>query len=329
MLDEHVATGRRALVVDVEGAAPVREGAVVDHADQLRRDLLPEPPAERGHALAVEVALEPVPHRFVEEDARPARTEHDRHRPRRRADGPELQHRLPHGLAREAPPPVRVQEVVEGHAPAPAVGAQLAGAALLRDHRHVESGERAHVARGPARRGRDIQDDLFARERGDHLRDPRVRRARLGIDAPQQVELGRQIGRNRGHVERIEVARRPAGRDGDAARGRRPVGDRPRRAGSLLEVREGDLVGVRVPRARLALGAHPGPLAHVSRGLLDRALLEQQLLVDPVLEIDVGVVDAPAQRGPEDSVEQRRRKREAVRKEALRKHRSPLRGLQS
>src|SRR5207237_941041 len=120
----------RALVVDVEGAAPVREGAVVDHADQLRRDLLPEPPAERGHALAVEVALEPVPHRFVEKDARPARTEHDRHRPRGRADGPKLQHRLPHGLAREAPPPVRVPLRRVSGRPSPAV--QPAAVAIYR-----------------------------------------------------------------------------------------------------------------------------------------------------------------------------------------------------
>ena len=42
VLDQHVALGGRALVVDVERAAPARQRAVVDHGDALGGDALAE-----------------------------------------------------------------------------------------------------------------------------------------------------------------------------------------------------------------------------------------------------------------------------------------------
>src|SRR5438445_1014731 len=59
LLDQHRPPCRRALVVDVERAAAVRERPVVDHGHELGGDLLAHPPGERRGSLAVEVALEP------------------------------------------------------------------------------------------------------------------------------------------------------------------------------------------------------------------------------------------------------------------------------
>src|SRR5256884_5499253 len=46
------------------------------------------------HALAIEIALEAVADRLVEENARPAGAQHDRHRPGRRFHRRELEARL-------------------------------------------------------------------------------------------------------------------------------------------------------------------------------------------------------------------------------------------
>src|SRR5207244_1050577 len=108
---------------------------------------------ERGDALAVEVALEPVADRLVQQDARPARTEDDGHRARRRVRGRQLQRRLARRLGGEALPALRLEIEVERHAATTAEGADLTLAAVLGDRRHVEPRERAHVADRPARRG--------------------------------------------------------------------------------------------------------------------------------------------------------------------------------
>ena len=135
VLDQHGAAGRRALVVHVERAAPVRDGAVVDHGHQLGGDLLADAPGEGRHALAVEVALEAVTDRLVQQDAGPARPEHDGHRAGRRVDRAQLDDRLARGLGREAGPALLLEEEVEGHAAAAAVRADLALAVVLGDAR--------------------------------------------------------------------------------------------------------------------------------------------------------------------------------------------------
>src|SRR5437867_10307810 len=100
--------------------------------------------------MAIKISLEPVANGLVQKDPRPARPEHDGHGPRRRVDGRELEPRLAHGLTREPAPAVLLEEEVERDAAATTVGADLALAVVLHDHRHVESRERAHIADRPA-----------------------------------------------------------------------------------------------------------------------------------------------------------------------------------
>src|ERR1700741_2876304 len=149
------------------------EGAFLDPRDQPRGHGLAEPPGEGGGLLAVEVALEPVPHRLVEEDARPARPQHHRHLAGGGVRGPELHERLAHRLRGEALPAVLFQEEVEAHPAAASVASDLALRAALHDDRDVEAGERPHVADRPAGWGRDHHHHVLAAEGGDDLTHPR------------------------------------------------------------------------------------------------------------------------------------------------------------
>ena len=67
------------------------------------------------------------------------------------------------------------------------------------------------------------------------------------------------------------------GLDGDDSVARRTLGDGSGLARGLLETPKRDVVGVGIAGPLAGLGPHPGALAHVAGGLLDGALLEQEL----------------------------------------------------
>ena len=75
--------------------------AVVDDGDARRGDALADAAAEGRRALAVEVALEAVADRLVQQHAGPARAEHHGHRPGGRGPRLEVHQRLAHRVARE------------------------------------------------------------------------------------------------------------------------------------------------------------------------------------------------------------------------------------
>ena len=101
VLDERGALRGRALVVDVERAAAARQRAVIDHRALRGRHLLADAVGERRGALAVEVTLEAVADRLVQQDSGPAGAEHHGHGARRRRPRVEVHQRLAHRLARE------------------------------------------------------------------------------------------------------------------------------------------------------------------------------------------------------------------------------------
>src|SRR5205085_12346473 len=79
--------------------ASSRYGAVVYLRDGLARHRFSEIAGEERGPLADEIGLQPVSHRFVEEDSAPPWREHHRLRARGGRDGAERGHRLPRGLA--------------------------------------------------------------------------------------------------------------------------------------------------------------------------------------------------------------------------------------
>src|SRR4029079_14106972 len=79
VFDQRRALRRRALVVDVERAAPARERAIVDHGALLGRHALADLAAERGRALVVEVAFESVADGLVQQNSGPPGAEYATH----------------------------------------------------------------------------------------------------------------------------------------------------------------------------------------------------------------------------------------------------------
>src|SRR6185312_2612741 len=111
---------RRSFVIDVERAAAARERSIIDDGACGRCDALPDAIGEGRGALAIEIALEPVPDRLVQQHSGPARTEHDGHEARRCWDRLEVDERLPDRLTPERERTVLSDELIEREATAAA-----------------------------------------------------------------------------------------------------------------------------------------------------------------------------------------------------------------
>ena len=145
VLDQGGAVGGRALIVDVEAAAPARQGAVIDHRHLLRGDPLAHQAAKSAGLLAVEIAFQPVPDRLVQQDARPARPQHHVHLARRRRHRFEQRETLAQRLAHQVLPLVLFQELAVAGAPAGPGGAGFLALAVGGHDGDVEPGERADI----------------------------------------------------------------------------------------------------------------------------------------------------------------------------------------
>src|SRR5207244_4352491 len=120
----------------------------------------PDPVRERRGAFTVEIALEAVADRLVEQDAGPARAEDDRHRAGGRVVRVEVDERLARRLARETLR-TAVGQHVEREPSAPAVAALLALAVPLHDAGDAHMDERPDVAHHAAIGGDDEHDAVL------------------------------------------------------------------------------------------------------------------------------------------------------------------------
>ena len=138
--------------------------AFVDHGHAGRGDALADAAGEGRGALAVEVALEPVADRFVEQHAGPAGAEHDLHLAGRRGDRLEIDQRLGERDVDRAAPLRFVEQAVVEVAPAEAVDSRSRGgrraAATICD---IEPHQRADVG-GDEAVGADDVDHAPAAE---------------------------------------------------------------------------------------------------------------------------------------------------------------------
>src|SRR5262249_52288955 len=141
--------------------------------------------------------------------------------------------------------------------------------------------------------------------------------ARLGVDATEQIELAREVGIDRLLGQGVQIVRPAAAWKRERSRGPAPVRDGARLPRGFLEVLDRDLVGVGVASTGSGLGANPGPLAHVARGLFDNSLFEYELFVDTVLEVDVGVVHLAEKVATENALHEPGRDAESVREKGL------------
>ena len=204
VLDQGRVAGRGALVVDGQRAAPVRDRAVVDHGHARGGDPLAQQTGEGRGLLAVEVALQAVADRLVQQHPRPAGAEHDLHLAGRRVDRAEIDQRLAQRLVGGRLPVGGLKQALVGDSAAAAVAAALHAIALADHDGDVEPDQRADV-RGPLAAGAQDLDRLpVAADRGGHLAHPRVLAAGVGVDLFQQLDLGLEGHESQGVVVAVE-----------------------------------------------------------------------------------------------------------------------------
>ena len=272
ILDQHGAPRRIALVVDRQGTAPIGDGAVVNHRDALCRHALADTTRKRRAALAVEVAFQSVADGLVQQDARPAGTEHDRHGAGRRRLGSQIYRGLMDGLAGVLVQPF-VGEIAVIVAAATTGVALLAATTFDHDDGNGYAHERSHVGSQVAVRARH-QDHFPGTGNMCHdLDDAGIERAGELFQPFEQLHLlGIREGRNRivRHVERRRfatgqgrhAARSPGGSNGTG---------RLRRA---RKRRQADLVGIGKSGFLAAHGPHTNALVDVVAARLDDAFLQ-------------------------------------------------------
>ena len=290
VLDQHVAARGRALVVHGDGAAPVRDGAVVEHGDALGRDLLAHQPGEGGGLLAVEVALQPVTHRLVQENPGPAWAEGHVHHAGGRGDRVEVHQGDAQRLAHVTLPGGALHQGRQPVAPAAAVGAALAAAVLLDDHRDVEARHGPHVAHADALGAQDLHLLEAGGHRGADLDDARVQPAGEGVDFLEGLHLEAESRVGDGVGVAVEALVGAARRIGERAAA---LGHgEPRRADGARHGRLADLGGVRVARRLAAHGAQPEPLGGVVGGRAQAPVVVGEHLRAAALQKELPVVGA-------------------------------------
>src|SRR5205807_449315 len=145
-------------------------------------------------ALAVEIALQPMTDRLVEQDARPAGSEDDVESAGRGWDRAEVDQRLAERLIHAVVPRVGGDELAEAFAAAGAVGAALLAVAVADDDGDVDPHQRPDVADERAVGADDLDLLVAAGERRRDLADARVLLARVGIDRFEELHL---LGKSR------------------------------------------------------------------------------------------------------------------------------------
>src|SRR5690606_8239314 len=139
VLDQDGARGRRALVVHGQRAPAAGDRAVIDDGDAGRGDALADLAGEHRAALAVEVALEAMTDRLVQQHARPARAQHDIHLAGRAVDRLQIDQGLTQGFIDLRLPALGRDPDLEAGPPAGAGRGALAAAVLLDGDRDVQS----------------------------------------------------------------------------------------------------------------------------------------------------------------------------------------------
>ncbi len=185
VLDQGRALGDRALVVDVERTAPAGQRTVIDDGHARGRYALADAAGVHRGALAVEIAFQAVADRFVQQHARPARSEHDRHHASRRIDRLQADQRLAQSLAGGTLRLAVGEQFGIGIAAAAAGIAGFTTAILLDEDLHVETHQRAYVSRQHAIAARDQHRIDRAGKADDHLLHAMVRSTQEGIDFAQ------------------------------------------------------------------------------------------------------------------------------------------------
>ncbi len=277
------------LVVEIERAAPVDERSVIDDGHAPCGDALADAARKCARALAVEVTLEAVTDRLVQQDARPAVAQHHRHVAGRCIARRQIDQRLVDRLFREQVE-LRVGEVAVIETRAATRIALLAAPAFLDDDRERDSHQGPHVGRKKAIAASDQHRLVLAGQRSHHLHDARVERTRATLEARQHrhfIRIGQAHHRIGSRIEPPRVGA-PCER---RRRGLSLASDRTHGVRRFLERCKRYVVRIRERLLVARDGAHADAGVDVERAGLDDAFLETPAFEARMLEIEIGEVD--------------------------------------
>ena len=156
ILDQCCAVRRRAFVVHRQRTAAVFDGAIIDDRHARGGDALAHQARESGGLLAVEVAFQPMADRFVQQDARPAIAQHDRHFTGMAGDGGEIYRRLAQGFVDRVLPVLWLEEQLIAGAPAAAIRAGFLPVALAKHDADIKHYQRANIGGAKTIRADDL-----------------------------------------------------------------------------------------------------------------------------------------------------------------------------
>ena len=295
VLDEHVALGEGALVVDGEGSPLLGHGAVVDQRDPRVGHPLADAAGEHRRALGHQVGLETVAAGLVEQHPAAPGPDHHRHGARRRRPGGQLQQRPLGGLAGDVVDVVGVEQLEADRAAQRLVAGLHAGVA--RGHRH-HGEERAHLVvfgEEPVAVGDEDPPAAVAVARR-HLGDRGTGPAGGGVRPAQEVDLGglgHVLGEDRDVVGPGRVLPREGHFDDPAAsRASRRTG----RLGGRGQPLRGQVGRVGEPCGVADDHADPGPTVAAGAEVLHLAVVEDGVRAGLVLYEDLGELAARAER---------------------------------
>ena len=297
VLDQSGAVRGRAFIIDRDRAAAIGQGAVIDNRDAGRGDPLAYQPCECRGFLAVKIAFEPVTNGFVQQDARPARAQHDIHHAGRRGLCFEVhqgnaQRFADHGLPRGA----RDQAVQFDSAAAPGATG-FAPPVLFDNHRDVEPRNRSGIGHAPSIGAQNFNFLAAGRQGGRHLNDPAVQIPGKGIDFAQSLDLNRK----RRADDRIKIAIELAicGR-GRACERAAACANRPPCGVSGAHHRGfGDFRGMGIAAGFAAHGPQPESLSGIIRGILEPPIIKHHGFRAPPLQKKLAIISAQ-RRGLQD-----------------------------
>ncbi len=254
-----------------------------------------------------------MPYRLVQQNPRPARTQHHFHLAGRRRHGAQLQNRASRRLARQG---LRALRPLELFQPGPASASSRAFGrhrALFRDHKHIQPAKRLRVAgKCPVRRSNQNPPQLLAITRA-HLHDARIKRPRRAVGAKNQFQPRRQVKVVAAQRNRVQIRtarfREPLHRL--LCRTRRNQRRSPRRMQQPLRAQ---VVGIGVTRSLAAQHPNAAPRARSLAGRLHNLLVHAQRGSRNRLKIKVRIVAAGAQRLAQAALQQPLREAEFLKK---------------
>src|SRR5882757_8646630 len=248
---------------------------------------------ECGSALAIEVALETVADRFVQQNAGPTRAQNHGHGPRRRRHRLQIHQRLAYRLTTMDERLFAAQQLLESEASAAAAVALLTAAIVLDDDRYVQAHQRTYVRRERAVARGDQYDLVDCGQRGHDLFDPRIDAPRVGVNLHQPRDLlliANRVERIDGHVQSVDDGPLPCSYRIAAA----AAGDCAGRVRGFHQRRQQHLVRVGKAGLFTADGAYTHALLDAVRPFLDDAVLQRPRLFARQLKIKIRIIDAPA-----------------------------------